>query len=763
MASTTLTVSYRPLRIGFCVNENNINEIILAAQINTILWGGIYNPIIPVGSNKRLSSALVKLFNVDFLYAVNETENLKQFIEKYEKGELPNLFHALIFQQDQRNYVRNGVLDISNIIDRYWDKEINSSRTSDFVLPKWEQTDPLDRLFNLEFGSFPSQYNSIYKYEEAYKIGLKARIVKIAPTAQIPVKLAHKTVPIVMTTDNLEVILNMRVVGRDGIFIGDHTKASDLMNYWNVRASGTHLSFVPVQYTERVVPYVKDYFEDIKQHTQNSPFYQGANIWYDPSLGEEIVKTVSANFLAQNEVRTHHRINSLTWEVQSDKPGIPTFENLSVLASVDKESSNSPSISFQLPQKPFNKNTYNNRQLLAFDFDPITQFEYIGYTLKLPDLTDLNEWYSRKITFNPDSLRLTNGKPTLIIQVHDQTEKVFPIRNQELILKLFERSGITAKSSQAGHITQRLIEQMGKLDNCRVFKITGVRKLMDQLSANTLTTRGNATRVIWDEDPVTHQSSFTKHERLFIQQRTQPNLTTSEVFDFLIEKNVFRVGLEPTCPNCNLSFWLAIKDARDEVQCEYCGYTFKIAMQLRGISDWKFRRSGLFGKDNNQEGALPVILTLMQLERRSSWDRFAFSTALKLDSTTLGIDCETDFAVIDSNSHNDQVNMAIGECKTRDEITDEDIHNLTLVKNALEAKGIKVHLLFAKAVAFTGAEIQRFKALRAKNIYPILFTDHDLEPDELYNYYRENRITLPAPYSSDFDSLAANSAHIYLQ
>src|SRR6266404_5711566 len=265
MASTTLNVSYRPLRIGICVNENNIDEIVLAAQINTVLWGGIYNPIIPVGTNERLSSALVKHFNVDFLYAVSQTENLKNFVKDYEEKELPNDFHALIFQQDQGQTVRNNVLDISNIIDYYWDKESKSSRASDYVLPKWGETDPLKTLFNLEFGSFPVRYNSIYKYEEAYKIGLKARTVKIAPTGRVPVKLAQKMAPIEMTADRLEVILNMRVVGRDGIYIGDHTKASDLINFWNLRAAGTLLSFVPLQHTERVVPYVKDYFNDIKQ------------------------------------------------------------------------------------------------------------------------------------------------------------------------------------------------------------------------------------------------------------------------------------------------------------------------------------------------------------------------------------------------------------------------------------------------------------------------------------------------------------------
>ena len=57
MATTSLSVKYRPIKIGFLVRDGSIDDLVKAAGINTLLWGGIHNPIIPISAtNKEFSS-----------------------------------------------------------------------------------------------------------------------------------------------------------------------------------------------------------------------------------------------------------------------------------------------------------------------------------------------------------------------------------------------------------------------------------------------------------------------------------------------------------------------------------------------------------------------------------------------------------------------------------------------------------------------------------------------------------------------------------
>jgi len=53
MAFANFAAKYRPLKIGFFVPQDDIRGLIEAAKINTLLWGGMHNPIIPVGSNTK--------------------------------------------------------------------------------------------------------------------------------------------------------------------------------------------------------------------------------------------------------------------------------------------------------------------------------------------------------------------------------------------------------------------------------------------------------------------------------------------------------------------------------------------------------------------------------------------------------------------------------------------------------------------------------------------------------------------------------------
>ena len=289
--------------------------------------------------------------------------------------------------------------------------------------------------------------------------------------------------------------------------------------------------------------------------------------------------------------------------------------------------------------------------------------------------------------------------------------------------------------SEAGRIASRLIQQMGGVQGCRVFKIAGVRALIERYKPFQAFTRGDATQIIGEVDPNTGVPNFGRYESLFIEPREGPRLKPRQVFDYLVKKNVFRVGLNFTCPNCELGFWTHLDNLGTEITCEYCGQRSNATSQLKDGA-WSYRRSGLFGREDHQQGAIPVALTLQQLDTVLSSET-VFVTSMTIESSTGSFEaCETDLAVVSERCfYEDRLGAAIGECKGHGEITEEDVRKLSQVANAFPTDRIAAYIIFSKTAPFTADEIARCRAAQpAGRRRVILLSNRELDPYFVYEW-----------------------------
>jgi len=286
----------------------------------------------------------------------------------------------------------------------------------------------------------------------------------------------------------------------------------------------------------------------------------------------------------------------------------------------------------------------------------------------------------------------------------DLTLHALPTR--ELIARIFEAFGMKAEASQPGLIASRLIKQMGGLQRCRVFKIAGVRDSIDKYGSLDSFTKSGAIQIIGQNDPATGRPNFANFEGLFIEQRKAPKLKPEHAFAFLLRNRVFRPGLKLKCIHCQLDYWLALDDIATEVTCELCGNAFNITAQLHD-RDWAYRRSGLFGREDHQQGSIPVAITLQQLDTMLSTEMI-YTTAMNISPVSADIaPCETDFVVVGQPNYERRVPLAIGECKAKGEITEGDVRNLTKVADAFRRMRIQPFIVFAKTASFTPEETVR--------------------------------------------------------
>ena len=756
MSSMTFSTNYRPLRIGFCIDAGSLVETVRAAELNTLLVGGRYNPIIPVDSaDDKIGTQLVKLFQLDFLYQVGTGTHVKEFVESNKHLSTLALRDDLLFVDDD-GAKKLRVLDIGHILDLQGDRLKGGAQ-----LPTWATSDPLDALFAMHFGRFPTIPALAYDYAGIYKNALKPSVPALSSTTSLTSETMTKIGPLSLTGWPLE--LHGRGWGwkYHGIYVGRHDSQLDLLNYWNLRAAGIKLLFVPLDFMGLYASAARGQAKHVLAWDSKQKFPNGVGIWHDSSIDQAVVMSAIKTVLPKGKKLVVCRVDEHLWNGHNLKPSEPVFGRKTVLATVDQKYG-APSVTLQLPDMPTANESRagDPAQAIGFMVNPLSEFEYEGYTLKLPYLPDLNNWFGREAGLALEDVRVGQRDFTLVVDTHDSVATFRPIQLQALISRIFERSEIKISDSQPGLIARRLIEQMGGgLEDCRVFKLPGVRKLIGSLKPGALISRSEAKRIIRDEDANGH-ASIDDHAHLYIQARDGDTLKADEVFDFMLARRLLRPGLQPECSSCHLKPWLPIDSLANDIECEYCGSRFDLTVQLRD-RDWRYRKSGLLGSDNHQEGAIPVILTLLQFLRRSHHHQLAYTLAIKLFSRARGVNCEVDFAILDADI--DAIpTIAIGEAKTGDEITDDDISNLSAVKAALERDGVKVYLVISKTRDFTSDEIARFKKLDGQGEFLILLTQRELEPYDLYDYYHKKGIKLPQIYGSSFADLARNSHTAYL-
>lgn len=753
MSTINLSVKYRPIKIGFLVESGDINALVKAAGMNNLLWGGIHNPIIPVSDDITFAEKIIKLFSVDVLCPISHTTPIDNLMKKNKFLKLPNFYGKNIFLDKNESLI--AYLDSYNVIYNIYESDFknktNKDAKSNFRLVRWNKNDKLANLFAICFGYFPKSYNLKVNFEKAYLDGLEAKEVNIDSSKKINYDQTKYIHQLLMTELNLTPIYD-RFFPSNGIFIGDKDNFSDLLYFWNLRAAGFYVFFLPQKYIQIFKRSTEKYIEKLGNKPsliKNLDDY--ISIYYN-SINENKIKEIIKNLNAKKELCLSC-CKETFWNKGNIRPAKYYFQEDNILGIVDQPNGNY-NINFKLPEKSFindSKNIINQKLLVSIKTK--TEFAYPEHTINPPFISELNEFYGREITFHPDNIRIEKDSIAKIIETYDDFLLLYPLSYKKIFKKTFEYAQIKTNVSQAGLITKRIIEKLGSLEGGRVFKIKSVRKLFREMKTNNYKTRKAIERIFWDS------GKFKKYEKLFIEPRENKALKKENIFDFLLKKDFLRAGLELKCNNCGLKDWISLKDLNDWWNCRFCGYRNRVSLHLNDQGEWKYRKSGLFAKDNNQEGALPVILTLLQLRilyLHSSKFLYCPSLELEFDST----ECEIDFCVI-PNGINGKIEIGIAECKDQGgEINQDDIEHFESIRKKLKKVHIECYYIFSKTANFTPTEINLFKNLEKKNIDCILFTEKELEPLHPYEQYKDKELFRKHPMS--LKELAINSKYIYL-
>lgn len=747
MGALALVARYRPLRLGLCVRNGNLEQFRKVVRLTHTLWGGRYNPIIPV-DDLSLAKQLVRIFHVDALYPAEEDDLINDFIENFPFLSWP-FVHKDLYIGDSKHKSAT-LLDIHHPVHRSYEEVLKSAlqpEISFFSLIEWDSNDPLADVFLATFGSFPSKVDIGIDYFALLEQYFLVKKIVIDVNQPIPDSLYEHLTPSNITTYDLR---GGRPPGWDnpGFYVGDAQDFDDLVNFWNLRAANIELLFYDSKHAAREDVMKDSFIQNLSKSKGHYSFKRIMNrmaIWSKTDDSKVDITPFGKPF-GRNVVS--RSVISSTWNGLNVKPMPMHFVEQTILGFLSDEST-MPQVSFQLPQKPFLDTIQFHSQNVIISPRTLGDINREGATFFVPFIPELNEYYGQEI-YRDNRARAEVDGLGVITEVTRKHLTLNALSTQNLIVKIFEVFGMKAEASRPGLIAQQLIRQMGGIQGCRVFKIAGVRKLIEKYNPDKWFNKNNAIMIIGQNNPKTGKPHFSDYESLFIDSEQKGKLKPEDAFIFLVKKEVFRAGLEFECPACHLAFWLHLDDVATEAKCVFCGNKFNTTPQLRD-RDWKYRRSGLFGQKDHQEGAIPVVLTLQQLVTLLASQLTIYTTAMEIKPISVSIEpCEIDFIIM-TVGLDERVQLVIAECKTNEEISEKEVNKLKSVADTFPVDSIDVFILFSKTSAFQDVEIKRCQIAQDQHRNRvILLSSRELEPYHIYERTsREFQIDARASFLED--------------
>ena len=752
MPSTNVRIAYRPVRIGFLVRRGRLDDVVRAARLATLVWGGAYNPIIAVDEDRARTAKVIGQFRLDVLQPVVDEPLLAEAVADHPYLAWP----FSVAHLDTFGPIGPGdemvAVDVRLPISHLWNSEFSRGALSPWVLPSWKEDHELAGLLTVLYGEFGPDPPSP-TYLDWYAKGLRAAGLPL--DSGVPPRLALERTPVGLTRLGIEDPWHWNLRD-DGVVIGDPTNADHLINFWNLRTVGVDVLFWPTTGWELVADAVAAHLTDVAERLRHSegPARHLA-LWSCDGWGRpaEIPDALEAVLPAGTE-RVLAHLDDLTWTQPLQTPQVMAADDVSQLGVVEEDTNGSMKLVLGLPPHPFQAATLELfHALWLVRLSLLSEAGLTTHTLRLPYLPDTNPWFDWELTHGISGVRVETDAVSIFGTPRESSLDLRLVPREDLVMKIFARAGLDARRSAAGGATAEITRLFGGLFECRRFRIRGVRELL----------RSDE----WRTWPAAKQVVAAGGLADF------KGATADTMLEFLAFHNALHAGLRIQCPNCDIRHHYAAADLDDTVRCPRCREQFPLTPFLHDAV-WSYRASGFFA-DRGGHGAIPVLLTMLRLEQDSVGQNRILVPSHELRADE--INCESDLLVLERQDDGRNC-VAVSECKDQMEIEQRDIDNLAAVAERLHSSGIECYLIFTTLrEEFSPPELDRFRAYRhsvadqwshdvagLENWYrpgPILFTARELGRFEIYT--PEDRARLPHKHLLGLRELAANSAALYLE
>ena len=625
MTHGTANVKLRPIKLAFLVNPKDKDSLLKAIEINTFLWGGMFNPIIPTyrripqkweyGPFKNpdaqsVISGYLDNFDPDYVIPMGECSGYPFDVGNREKINDVSEILAPVEEDGVPNY---GI-GLFEILNYFIEQELKFQRRYplDICIPRFGNR--YRPFLASVFGIFPRNIDTIFG--DSFAEVLDAKKIDCSPSNYAEFLDHRKLFLRRMTQFYLESIPSLRG-WKQCIFLLDATNSLDIMDYWNLRAIGWNVIPVPKQFTrfEKTKQLILDFIEaNYVPHHSNPDIYHHTTILKSRSISEDeyqhfrdsldipisdgtnrrpkIMRQFRYPPMWDEWTRDNNQAECCELEAETDEHDISTNQEMIRFKTLDPK--------FISRFGGYGKSRFVNEIKLRL-YDDKELFAEV--------IPEGGRELARVIgEFNLLDWRLSRKGLVYLSRYAKSTVSLSLPQAEAIFAKWLESRGRAVKLSPAGRIAKQMMRQLGGVNGTWILAQEGIIKLLgeinssDEKSMSEEDLRDKTAKIANQMTPkIANQTKHQRNERAKIVQ--------ARFLQQLTETKVFQLGIKIQCPVCTQSSWYSVKNVDYELQCSKCLEQISFPSASKEVK-WSYRTLGPFSLPKQSYGAYTVLLTL---------------------------------------------------------------------------------------------------------------------------------------------------------
>lgn len=680
----------RPTRIGFLVHPSDKKSLMNIFQINTSLWGGVFNPIIPVFSRPpecwardhktsrsySVSKGYLRYFEPDVF--VEAESGLA------EKVELPPEFrekfhHKIVALKNFWDNKERGVsgpslgLSISDILRESYDTERK------FILRE-DHRDHFQTYKGSEYSLAAAAIFGTFLEEGSSKQFRRDYEYVFQPTEVDDFSLAwHQRV-----FEQYASEISLAVYGLDPSYYGakrptfflfDPNSTHDLIDYWNLRAQALgHVHPVPLEFwqdrKDELVKFAERYYRPTNKDRPG-----GGSIL-------ELARSVSSEDIVQSLQNDASRWKTGLFSIKNWRDRVwEGHSNNRSSAGVDVSRPYAAEKSIIMKE---DGDQYFRFEILEPEFADLSLHEFNNYRwINVLIISDHHHYDGIATTLPFNVIKNLPWRISLLNRTIVNSEGwCLPIQysnNNKTIEKnpalnhftaFFKEAGYTTKQSESGRIAQQMFLSLSNdapgLPAVGIFASAERLKFFNKYAMGQRV-RSNSGEVKEENFP-TRSISLEDLEN-HVRQYGRGSVTRKSLSSRLIAYNVLRLGIEVKCPHCFSNNWFDLDTIRYSLTCELCRQDFRFPQDEidKRSGNWKYRLIGPFATPDYARGSYSALLTARLLSEVGGIDdQLTFCLGIELSSPESNHEADLVCWFRERGKHNvlNDPKLIFAECKS---------------------------------------------------------------------------------------------------
>lgn len=699
MNNLYLSNRLRPTRFAFLADPNDKKQLLEIFQTNTCLWGGKYNPILPlykrlpekwgnriqkskVDTTQVVLSQYIDFFEPDFLVVSDSVHNLN-----FDRNRILRIEDIL-----SKSHVRFGGYGTQThlIYDHLHKSRFQFVSKNQLPIISTKCINERDRLFDAcVFGTF-SKHNDYTYFQTMYENIFEPRVISLdSPFLER------------LNNHNFLTPFDVGLFGIDEIhhdyhfpqiFVMDGESGLDLIDFWNLRSIYRKIIPFPYKSFEDPVNALRNIVSDLQGVVPGNTF--GMQICPNVLFSRSIPLQYSEQLYSQLCLSCKQQKSVQSWFPAFWKnPNTPYGQYSKVVLQANYRSS---SVSVD------KKNSVEFESLYPDFIDTIGAKFACANVIKINHgPSDFNVPTAYPVDCKDSSfLRFTIGFDPIVstseglitFPNHSGETHFWTLSDGAMVLQnWFLKNNIKISPSSAGRSTEQILRILPGSAALGSIRFKGVIEQLNKMA-----------------------SSLTRSENLDafksnIKKASKTGKNICHPLKNLISCGVVKLGQEVKCNHCDYWNWFPLNNLDESIQCDRCrrDYNFPIHYpDNKDFSYWAYRVLGPFAIPNYAEGGYAAALSIgffRDILASESNDKFLWSQGLNFvfpsDKNQKIGEYETDFILLFQQTKNYESFtapiMLFGEAKSfgKNRINHIEINRLKTFAKKFPGSGIVISML----------------------------------------------------------------------